>query len=87
MVGQRGGWVYLAKVLILSKMHPKGEILGKDPLRIETPWQGAEWLAVTSDRGQLTTSEIYQKVNASNRISQTFRVHKKVIQGSWANAD
>lgn len=72
----------MAKVLILSKKHPKGEILGKYPLRIETPWQCAEGLAVTRDRGQLTTSEIYQKLNASDRISQIFRVHKKVIQGS-----
>lgn len=72
----------MAKVLILSKEHPKGEILGKDPLRIEAPWQCAEGLSVIRDRGQLTTSEIYQKVNASDRISQVFRVHKKVIQGS-----
>lgn len=59
----------MAKVLILSKKHPKGEILSKDPLRIEAPLQCAEGLAVTRDRGQLTTSETYQKVNASNRIS------------------
>lgn len=79
----------MAKVLILSKKHPKGEILGKYPLRIETPWPCAEGLAVTRDRGQPITSEIYQKLNASDRISQIFEFTKKLprahelMQTNW----
>jgi hypothetical protein len=65
----------------------KKESLSKYSLKVKAYRQCAEWLELTRDRWQVATSGIGGKVNASDRIAHIFRVHKKVIQGSWANAD
>jgi hypothetical protein len=74
-------------MFILPKKYIKRGIFGKDTLRAEAPGLYGEWVSVTRGRGQLTTSGVYQKLGASDRIAKVFRDHKKVIQGSGSNVD
>lgn len=60
----------------------KKGIFGKDTLGVEAPAQCAEWFSVTRGRGQLTTSGVYLKLGASDRLANVFKELKKAIQGS-----